>query len=388
MARVPDPEFQQWLEAARAYPIAEVAAERGLRLSRGAEPRGPCPDCGGYDRFNLNLKLGRFFCRHCTPSGGNVIDLVILIDRCDFLRACEMLTGHAPPGGGGRGLTPAEAVAVEAERQARRAEQDAAEERRLSRKRHGYLRQWRAALPAHGSPVERYLALRRLTLPASARLRYQPDAELWADLKGGPSLIHRGPAMLAAIQGPDGLFSGLHKTWIDLARPDGKAHAPDPETGEFLPAKKTYGSPRAGRIELVRHEAPRRLLIGEGNETVLSVRDDLLDAGVDVSDAAFWSAISLGNLGGRAEASIRHPTQLTPGGRPVRVPGPVPTDIGIPIPDSVEEIVILGDGDSEPFLTANAIERARRRWSRPGRTVLAAMAPEGQDFNDMRRGRP
>lgn len=30
--------------------------------------------------------------------------------------------------------------------------------------------------------------------------------------------------MLAAVQGPDDRFSAVHRTWIDLDRPNGKAH--------------------------------------------------------------------------------------------------------------------------------------------------------------------
>ena len=71
----------------------------------------------------------------------------------------------------------------------------------------------------------------------------------------------------------------------------------------------------------------------------------------------------------------------------LRVPGPIPDpgDPGMKIPGSVEELILLGDGDSERVLTENAMVRAARRYHRPGRAIRIAFAPAGQDFNDVLR---
>ena len=45
--------------------------------------------------------------------------------------------------------------------------------------------------------------------------------------------------------------------------------------------------------------------------------------------------------------------------------------------------LLLGDGDSEAVLTQTTLERARRRYARPGLTIRTAMAPDGGDFNDV-----
>jgi hypothetical protein len=45
--------------------------------------------------------------------------------------------------------------------------------------------------------------------------------------------------------------------------------------------------------------------------------------------------------------------------------------------------VLLGDGDSDPFLTECALRRATARWSTPHRRVRTAFAPSGHDFNDL-----
>ena len=103
--------FDNWVAAARAVPIGDVLAGRGIRLNTGSkkEPHGPCPRCGGDDRFYIRIKQERFFCRQCTPSGGDVINLVQWFDGCDFLAACETLTGKRPPPRKGNGLAGAAA---------------------------------------------------------------------------------------------------------------------------------------------------------------------------------------------------------------------------------------------------------------------------------------
>jgi hypothetical protein len=59
----------------------------------------------------------------------------------------------------------------------------------------------------------------------------------------------------------------------------------------------------------------------------------------------------------------------------------------MPVPDSVNELVLLKDGDSEPFLTMNAIERASRRHAREGRAIRVPFVPDGLDYNDVMQGK-
>jgi hypothetical protein len=69
-----------------------------------------------------------------------------------------------------------------------------------------------------------------------------------------------------------------------------------------------------------------------------------------------------------------------------RVPRPV-RDLatGIPISDSVETIIILGDRTSDHLTTRCAIARAETRWRKPGRVIRVAWSPEGKDFDDVLR---
>jgi DNA primase len=67
--------------------IEDEIARRGIKLSgRGHEHCGPCPVCGGTDRFSINTKKQVFYCRVCNV-GGDVIALVQHIDGCDFKTA-------------------------------------------------------------------------------------------------------------------------------------------------------------------------------------------------------------------------------------------------------------------------------------------------------------
>jgi hypothetical protein len=51
--------FEDWVDRARHSSIEAEIARRGIVLRRvGAELVGPCPRCGGTDRFSVNPRLG------------------------------------------------------------------------------------------------------------------------------------------------------------------------------------------------------------------------------------------------------------------------------------------------------------------------------------------
>jgi uncharacterized protein DUF3631/CHC2-type zinc finger protein len=92
-----DASFQHWINEARAVPLLTEAGRRGLKLKRvGLEQVGPCPKCGGDDRFAINPKKSVFNCRGCGIKG-DVIELVQQLDGVDFNAACTRLTGHEAP---------------------------------------------------------------------------------------------------------------------------------------------------------------------------------------------------------------------------------------------------------------------------------------------------
>ncbi|MFW6052968.1 MAG: AAA family ATPase [Desulfosalsimonas sp.] len=50
---------------------------------------GPCPKCGGEDRFYYREDLERFACRKCHPEKGDVIDFHCWLEDTDFKGLCE-----------------------------------------------------------------------------------------------------------------------------------------------------------------------------------------------------------------------------------------------------------------------------------------------------------
>ena len=77
--------FDNWIAKARAMKIEDEIARRGIKLRGKVERVGPCPKCGGDDRFSINTKKGLWNCRQCGV-GGDVIELVEHLGRLRFHR--------------------------------------------------------------------------------------------------------------------------------------------------------------------------------------------------------------------------------------------------------------------------------------------------------------
>lgn len=70
----------------------------GKTTTRGKEEAGPCPNCGGTDRFHVLPDRQQWFCRSCTGEPEtegfkNVIDYAMIILGMDFRTACKWVTG-------------------------------------------------------------------------------------------------------------------------------------------------------------------------------------------------------------------------------------------------------------------------------------------------------
>ncbi|WP_186442847.1 phage/plasmid primase, P4 family [Desulfobotulus alkaliphilus] len=64
-------------------------------MKNGAELHGPCPFCGGEDRFFLRPD-GFFGCRQCTPRGGDKIDFFQKLHGTTIRGLAEQFLGAAP----------------------------------------------------------------------------------------------------------------------------------------------------------------------------------------------------------------------------------------------------------------------------------------------------
>ena len=81
---------------ARAVRIESELARRGVKLRRQSRIwlAGPCPLCGGDDRFSVNAARQLWHCRRCEV-GGNVIQLVQHLDDLKFSAAVCLLAGES-----------------------------------------------------------------------------------------------------------------------------------------------------------------------------------------------------------------------------------------------------------------------------------------------------
>jgi putative DNA primase/helicase len=79
-----------------AVPIEVEIERRGINLRGRVDRSGPCPKCGGIDRFSINVQKQVFNCRGCGV-GGDVVTLVQHLDSVGFAVACDTLLRHQSP---------------------------------------------------------------------------------------------------------------------------------------------------------------------------------------------------------------------------------------------------------------------------------------------------
>jgi len=115
--------------------FALVSPDTRLGKVGASEYAGPCPRCGGTDRFHVNTVKG-WFCRTCTgePDGTtghwhDAIDYIMWRDGIDFIQAYKRLGGDTTISEADRERLKAERARAEAERKAH--EQNQQQEKRV-----------------------------------------------------------------------------------------------------------------------------------------------------------------------------------------------------------------------------------------------------------------
>lgn len=418
-------ELDRFIEDARGADIKEAAARLNLKFLHGArEHPQPCPACGGKDAFAFNTSKNKWNCRKGGIGGQDAIGMAAHVLGLDirsqegFLDACAAVLACPVPDGGERESEEDRAARLaRLEEQRRRNAEASAErereanafrDRERARARGIYERAtllMDAPVPPGWSDCEGdiYLRARGCGMVRGRWIRFSTEVTYWhgQDERGDPAALHCGPGLILPFvrfgERLDVEIVGCHITWIDIDRPPKfRPTLVDPVTGEALPTKKMRGTKKGGVIPLVGAPSARRWLGAEGCENTLAFgrwegfRDDTF----------YFAAGDLGNMAGPADPKSRfaHPTLTKPDRngreRPVMIAGPDPLirDDGEPdaivIPDHVDELVLLGDGDSEPVMTAAAMARARQRHARPGRLIPVVWSRRGTDFAAMLAGAP
>jgi Toprim domain/CHC2 zinc finger len=139
------------LHQARSVSVVEVAQRHGAKLRReGRELNGPCPRCGGVNRFAVWPAKNLWNCRGCGV-GGDSIKLEMHLSGRRFFDAVRTLIGK---GQAGRCEPTPEEIAARAAREAERRREEAEE---AARNASSVAKIVARLQPIIGTPGEAYL---------------------------------------------------------------------------------------------------------------------------------------------------------------------------------------------------------------------------------------
>lgn len=209
----------------------------GVETSFLSGKHGPCPVCGGKDRFRFDDRNGEgsWYCNGCEPHAGSGVDLVMNMTGMTFVEAAAAIReklGEAP-------------VAPPEPQDQQLTERDA---RTLSSEL------WRSGVPIEGTEADTYLALRGIKGPFPDALRYCERTKITGIPKHSTM-----PAMLALVSDKDGKPIRVHRTYLWNGR---KAEIKAPR--RLMPGRLPDGaSIRLG-------QAAEVMGVAEGVETALA----------------------------------------------------------------------------------------------------------------------
>jgi hypothetical protein len=284
---------------------------------------GPCPKCGGTDRFGISRKKNLWNCRGCQ-GGGDAIALAQLIHGTDFPTAVEILTGERDQ------PKPYKSVVSHAYSQPE-SEPDQGQDTAYA------LRYWHgAASGIRGTPAELHFLKRKIDVDQLPHLgevlRWHP-ACVWG---GG----RQGCMVALYTDAVTGEPKAIHRTAITPA-------------GEKVD-RKALGPIAGCVIRLWPDECVTEgLVLGEGIETTLA-----------------------------AATNIEHRETLL---QPAWATTTASLMAKMPVLAGIEALTILVDKDARAGGEKAAAE-CSARWTAAGREVIRLVPRKvGTDFNDLVR---
>jgi hypothetical protein len=233
---------------------AEAVCRRLLSAGRREGPVWRVGDLGNSRGRSLAValagpKAGRWI-DHATGDAGDLLDLVAFCETGGDLGAAIRLVR--------RDRTLMMVASMEAAPTPPAQAEPAADTVTFAR------RLWRRCGPIAGTLAEAYLRSRALSGPFNGLpLRFH-SALPYRDYPGAP--FERHPALVAAVTDVAGQITGVQRTWLDPCGGKARVIAPRRSLGRVLD--------HAVRLPaLDGSTGDERLVVGEGLETVLSLRD-------------------------------------------------------------------------------------------------------------------
>ena len=311
----------------------------GINSSYLKDKHGPCPNCGGTDRFRFDNKNGKgtFICNQC--GAGNGFRLLELCYGWDFPVACnkinELLDMYPIHQENSFRANKPEHISQPLKRIIK-ANFSALDNDTIKKRRKYLTVIWQQAKPVtEGDFVDRYLKARRIALKEFPNvLRYHSDLPYYDDEQ---KLIGYFPAMLARITDHDGKGVSIHRTYL------GNGCKADVPKQKKLTSSITPGASSGATIKL--YEPERILVLAEGIETALAF--------YIATQIPAWATVSAGGM----EKVI--------------------------LPPNVKEVIIAMDND-ESCRGQDAANKLAKRLLIEGRVVKRVIPPNvGDDFADM-----
>ncbi len=232
-----------------------VLKQLGLDEKFLRNQHGPCPICGGKDRWRFDDKQGSgsFYCSSCGAGDG--VMLVMLFKNLDFKNAAMQIEAAA-------GFVKSSTYEAKATDEQKRKALNAA---------------WAGAKRVeHGDPVCGYLEGRGIRLTyISPAIRFHPSLKYYRE--GEAQVEGAFEAMLAIVTAPDGAGATIHRTYIK----DGQ------KAPVASPKKLMQGMPIKGAaIRLF--PLSEVLGVAEGIETAL--------ASAQLFNVPTWACVSAGGM--------------------------------------------------------------------------------------------
>ena len=316
------------VDKARGASFLAALQSLDLRLKRvtATELAGPCPRCGGTDRFSINSKLQVWNCRGCKAKGGDALGLIMHARGLAFREAVADLTGESA-------VERPAPTPIEAAAKAKAAKDTAALEAFIRRMVDKTIRGMR---PIAGTEGEAYLRDKRKidtaaladVLSSTAAIGWHPESFFRED---GHRLDRRNLGCIVAVM-TDPLTAlptgGISRTYLHEGQKVGKAKGLGPAgVVRLSPDDDVLGG----------------LHIGEGLETCL--------AAMSIGLRPAWSLGSKSAIG------------------------------KFPVLSGVECLTNFAEPDAEA-----ETRECGARWHEAGREVLLAAAVGAKDINDVVKG--